>query len=67
MERLKTAGLWGLGIAFFIVMLPISVISFAITTKLMFLFLGVALMVLSSAILTPDAMRDERLRRLATA
>jgi MFS family permease len=29
--------------------------------------LGVALMVLSSAILTPDAMRDERLRRLATA
>ncbi len=45
MERLKTAGLWGLAIAFFIVMLPISVISFAITTKLMFLFLGVALMV----------------------
>jgi len=29
--------------------------------------LGIALMVLSSAILTPDAMRDERLRRLATA
>jgi hypothetical protein len=45
MERLKTAGLWGLAIAFFIVMLPISVVSFVITTKLMFLFLGSALMV----------------------
>jgi hypothetical protein len=45
MERLKTAGLWGLAIAFFIVMLPISVVSFVITTKLMFLFLGIALMV----------------------
>jgi hypothetical protein len=43
MERLKTAGLWGLAVAFFIVMLPISVMSFVITTKLMFLFLGVAL------------------------
>jgi hypothetical protein len=43
MERLKTAGLWGLAIAFFIVMLPISVVLFVITTKLMFLFLGSAL------------------------
>ena len=45
MERLKRAGLWGLAIAFFIVMLPVSVVSFVITTKLMFLFLGVSLVV----------------------
>ena len=43
-DRLKTAGLWGLTIVLLILGLPITLVSFAITTHLMFAFLGIALM-----------------------
>jgi hypothetical protein len=43
-ERLKAAGVYGLAIVLFIVALPLSVISFAITAQLMMLFLGIGLM-----------------------
>ena len=42
-ERLKTAGLWGAAIVLLIVSIPISVVSFVITTQLMFVILGIAL------------------------
>ena len=44
-DRLKAAGLYGLAIVLFILALPISVISFAITAQLTMLFLGLGLMV----------------------
>ena len=43
-DRLKAAGLYGLAIGLFIIALPLSVISFAITAQLMMLFLGIGLM-----------------------
>ena len=43
-DRLKAAGVYGLAIVLFIVALPLSVISFAVTTQLMLLFLGIGLM-----------------------
>lgn len=43
-DRLKAAGLYGLAFVLFIVALPLSVISFAITAQLMMLFLGIGLM-----------------------
>jgi hypothetical protein len=42
-DRLKAAGLYGLTAVLLILALPISVISFAITTQLMLLFLGIGL------------------------